>query len=93
MHMMMMMMIISKNKTPSISYKILQPRMLYTTPKRGSIVPSYVEVHGLKKGEDDHCWMKANRCLSAPSDLPVMPSYWLLSIATTSRRISYNNVA
>ena len=23
-----------------------------------------------RKGEDDHCWMKANRCLSTPSDPP-----------------------
>ena len=40
----------SKNKNPSISCKILQLRMLYTNPRRNSIVSSYVEVPWLKKG-------------------------------------------
>ena len=46
-----------------------------------------------RKEEDDHCWMKANHCLSAPLDLPMMPSYWLFSMATTSLHISCNNIA
>ena len=25
-----------------------------------------------RKGEDDYCWMEANRCLLAPSDPPVV---------------------
>ena len=37
-------------KTPSISYKILQMRLLYTNPYRDAIVPSYVDAHCLKKG-------------------------------------------
>ena len=37
-------------KTPSISYKILQMRVLYTNPCRDTIVPSYVDAHWLKKG-------------------------------------------
>ena len=39
-----------QNKTPSISYKILQLTMLYTNTIREAIVPSYVEAHRLKKG-------------------------------------------
>ena len=38
-------MFFSKNKTPSISYKTLQLRMLYTNPRRDLIVTSYVEAH------------------------------------------------
>ena len=38
-----------KPKSFSISYQILQLRMFYTNPKRGSIVPSYVKAHLLKK--------------------------------------------
>ena len=41
---------ISKNKAPSISYKILHMRVLYTNPCRDTIVPSYVDAHWLKKG-------------------------------------------
>ena len=37
-------------KTLSISYKILQMRVLYTNPYRDTIVPSYVDAHRLKKG-------------------------------------------
>ena len=33
------------NKTPSISYTILQMRVLYTNPCRDVIVPSYVDAH------------------------------------------------
>ena len=36
--------------SPSISYKILQIRVLYTNPYRDVIVPSYVDAHWLKKG-------------------------------------------
>ena len=32
-------------KTPSISYKILQMRLLCTNPCRDAIVPSYVDAH------------------------------------------------
>ena len=32
-------------KTPSISYKILQMRVLYTNPCREAIVPFYVDAH------------------------------------------------
>ena len=38
-----------QRKTPSISYKILQMRVLYTNPCRDTIVPSYVDAHKLKK--------------------------------------------
>ena len=34
-------------KTPSISYKILQMRVLYTNPCRDAIIPSYVDPHWL----------------------------------------------
>ena len=37
-----------------------------------------------RKGEDDHCWMKASRCLSTPLDSPLRPLYWLFRVATTS---------
>ena len=37
-------------KTHSISYKILQMRLLCTNPCRDAIVPSYVDAHWLKKG-------------------------------------------
>ena len=34
-----------------------------------------------RKGEDDHCWMKASRCLSTPSDSPVRPpNYKVLNL-------------
>ena len=46
-----------------------------------------------RKGEDDHCWMKINRCLLAPLDPGVMPSYWLFRVATDSLYITYNIVA
>ena len=46
-------------KTHSISYKILQMRVLYTNPCRDVIVPSYVDATDSRKGEEDHCWMKA----------------------------------
>ena len=39
-----------QNKTLSIGYKILHMRLLYTNPCRDAIVPSYVDVHYLKKG-------------------------------------------
>ena len=39
-----------KNKTHSISYISLQLIMLYTNPRRDSIVPSYVEACRLEKG-------------------------------------------
>ena len=81
----------SKKKTPSISYKILQLRMLYTNSKKG--LNSFILCGGpltQRKGEDEHFWMKVDHCLSAPLVPPLMPSYWLLSIATTSLRISYN---
>ena len=39
-----------QKKTPSISYKILQMRLVCTDPWRDAIVPSYVEAHWLKKG-------------------------------------------
>ena len=45
-----------------------------------------------RKGENNHCWMKANCCFSTPLDLPVRPSYWLFRVATTSRYISYINI-
>ena len=35
----------SKNKTPFISYKNLEMRVLYTNPCRDKIVPSYVDAH------------------------------------------------
>ena len=38
-------------KTSSISYKILQMRMLYTNPRRDAVVPSYIEAHWLNKRE------------------------------------------
>ena len=37
-------------KLRSISYKILQLRVLYTNPCRDAIVPSYVDAHWLMKG-------------------------------------------
>ena len=40
-----------------------------------------------RNGEDDHCWVKSNHLLLAPLDTPVMPSYLLLSVATTSLHI------
>ena len=43
------------------------------------------------KGED-HCWMKANRCLSTPSEPPLRPSYWLFRVATTLIHISCINI-
>ena len=43
------------------------------------------------KGED-HCWMKANRCLSTPSEPPLRPSYWLFRVATISLHISCINL-
>ena len=45
-----------------------------------------------RKGEFDHCWMKASRCLSTPSKLPLRPLYWLFRVATTSLHISYINI-
>ena len=55
--------------------------MLNTNPRKNS-----------RKGDDDHCWTKANRCPSAPSVPPVMPSYWLFSVVATSLHISCNNI-
>ena len=46
----------------------------------------------LRKGEDDHCWMKASHCLSNPSEPPLRPSYWLFKVATTSLHISCINI-
>ena len=40
----------SKDKTLSISYKILQLRMLYMNPRMDSIVQCYVKAHWIKKG-------------------------------------------
>ena len=40
----------SKKKSLSISYTILQMRMLCTNPSRGTIVPFYVAIHWLVKG-------------------------------------------
>ena len=74
----------SKKKTPSISYKILQMRVLYTNPCRDAIVPLMWMPTDSRKVKDDHCWMKASCCLSTPSDPPLRPSYWLFRVATTS---------
>ena len=35
---------------------------------------------------------RTNCCFSAPSDLPIMPLYWFISMATGSLHISCNNV-
>ena len=45
-------------------------RVLYTNPYRDAIVSSYVDAH-LRKGDNNHCWMKASRCLSTPSEPPL----------------------
>ena len=45
-----------------------------------------------RKGEDDHCWMKAIRCLSTPSEPPLRPSYWLFRVAILSLHISCSNI-
>ena len=45
-----------------------------------------------RKGEDDHCWIKASRCLSTISESPLRPSYWLFRVATASRHISCINI-
>ena len=37
-----------------------------------------------RKGEDNHCWMRASHCLSTPLDPFVRPTYWLFRVATTS---------
>ena len=46
-----------------------------------------------RKGVDDHCWMKANRSLSTPWDLPVRLLRWLFIVTTTLLQISCNNIA
>ena len=45
-----------------------------------------------RKGEDNHCWIKASHCLSTLSELPMRPSYWLFRVAATSLHISCINV-
>ena len=45
-----------------------------------------------RKGEDNHCWMKARCCFSTPSDPPMRSSYWLFRVATTSLHISCINI-
>ena len=45
-----------------------------------------------RKGEDNHYWMKASRCLSTPSEPPLRPSYWLFRVATISLHISCINI-
>ena len=45
-----------------------------------------------RKGEDDHCWMKAIHCLSTPSEPPLRPSYWLFRVVTLSLHISCSNI-
>ena len=78
-------------KTPSISYKSLQ--MSYV-----QIPVGMWQFHLMwkptdsRKGEDDHCWMKAIRCLSTPSEPPLRPSYWLFRVATISLHISSSNI-
>ena len=42
-----------------------------------SKLTSYLKPTNSRKGEDVHCWMKAIRCLSTPSEPPLRPSYWL----------------
>ena len=49
-HRILYMFFFSQKKTPSISYKILQIRLVCTNLCRDTIVPSYVDAHGLKKG-------------------------------------------
>ena len=67
-------------------------RVLYRNPYRD------VKLHFMwiptdsRKGEDDHCWMKASRCLSTPLEPPLRPSYWLFRLATTSLHISSINI-
>ena len=63
-----------QKRTHSISYKILQIRLVYTNPCRDTIGPSMWMPADSIKGEDDHCWIKASRCLSTPSESPLRPS-------------------
>ena len=46
--------------------------MLNTNPRKNS-----------RKGDDDHCWIKARRCCSTPLEPPLRSSYWLFGVATT----------
>ena len=48
---------------------------------------------GARKGENDHCSMKASRCLSTPLEPPLRPSYWLFRVATTSLHITCINIS
>ena len=79
----------SKKKTPSISYKNLLMRLVYTNPSREGMFYLMWRPTDSRKRECDHCWMKVNHCLSTPSNLPVRPSYWLFRVATTPLHISY----
>ena len=45
-----------------------------------------------RKGEDDHCWMKASHCLSTPSEPPLRLSYWIFRVSTISLHISCINI-
>ena len=44
-HIVIIYLFIFQKKTPSISYKILQMRLVCTNPWRDAIVPSYVDAH------------------------------------------------
>ena len=78
----------SKNKTPSLVIKYYSWECDIQIPKRTRLMwrPT-----NSRKGDDEHGWMKVNRYLLAPLDPPVMPSYWLFSVAKTSVHISCNN--